>query len=181
MGSNWKSLGFFCLLAFTMATCANLRIAPQGGTVSNNTSARSGAVLSKEAKLRRDVLETAEQYLGTPYKYGSRSPQRGFDCSNFTSYVLAQHDIEVPAGSRNQITHGRRVRPEAVQPGDLVFFRRTKDGPVFHVALVESRTETELNVIHATNKRGVVRDDLLANSWWRTKFRSFRDVISVTP
>lgn len=165
-----------------MATCASLRTEiSEAGTDASATAARGGTVLSREAKLRRDVLATAETYLGTPYKYACRSPETGFDCSNFTSYVLEQHGISVPAGSRTQVHSGRRVRPEAVQPGDLVFFRRTKDGPIFHVALVASRTDTELNVIHATNKRGVVRDDIRASSWWRTKHRTFRDVISTAP
>lgn len=67
------------------------------------------------------ILETASQYLGTPYLWGGSSPA-GFDCSGFTSYVFKQHGISIGRTTYDQIGRGVSVSLSNLQPGDLVFF-----------------------------------------------------------
>jgi cell wall-associated NlpC family hydrolase len=128
------------------------------------------------SNIRRDVIEYAQQFVGTKYKYGGRSPRSGFDCSGFTHYVMNNFDIELPVVSRVQETYGRSIRIRDVQPGDLVFFRKSKRGKVFHVALVVDNDPDGIKVVHSTN-RGVVVDNITHNTYWAPKLSSARSII----
>ena len=50
----------------------------------------------------KDIVNSAMEYIGTPYRYGTMNPTRGFDCSGFTSYVFKKLDITLPRTSRSQ-------------------------------------------------------------------------------
>ena len=50
----------------------------------------------------KDIINSAMEYIGTPYRYGTMNPARGFDCSGFTSYVFKKLDITLPRTSRSQ-------------------------------------------------------------------------------
>ena len=65
------------------------------------------------------VVETAFQFLGTPYVYGGSTPS-GFDCSGFTSYVYALHGVGLPRTSQSQWGVGVGISMAEAQPGDLV-------------------------------------------------------------
>ena len=118
----------------------------------------------------------AEKYVGTKYVYGGKDP-KGFDCSGFTYYVMKKFDISIDRTSRSQENAGKSVRLKEVKPGDLVFFRRSPIGSVFHVALVKSNDSEGLHVIHSTS-RGVVVDNISKSSYWKPKLSSARAVIS---
>jgi cell wall-associated NlpC family hydrolase len=47
------------------------------------------------------VLAIAARYEGLPYKYGGTTPD-GFDCSGFTSHVMARMGIDLPRTSGAQ-------------------------------------------------------------------------------
>ena len=82
-------------------------------TTANNNS----AVASK-------IVSTAYQYIGVPYRSGGSSPS-GFDCSGFTSYVMAQCGISgVPRSSGSQAYGGASVSGgiSAAQPGDIICY-----------------------------------------------------------
>lgn len=78
--------------------------------------------LADALMLRHAILNTGKQYLGTPYVYGGSRPS-GFDCSGFTSYVFAKHDISLQRTADYQIQDGVIISKDALQVGDLVFFR----------------------------------------------------------
>lgn len=67
-----------------------------------------------------DIVETALQYLGTPYVWGGTSPW-GFDCSGLMQYVYAQHGIYLSRTTYTQIYDGVQVSASNLQPGDLIF------------------------------------------------------------
>lgn len=62
------------------------------------------------------------QHLGKPYAWGATGPG-SFDCSGLVCYVYAQVGIRLPRVTFEQALAGTAVRPEELQPGDLVFFR----------------------------------------------------------
>jgi len=132
---------------------------------------------SSEMRLRQDIVAFAKKYQGVKYKYAGKEPRTGFDCSGFTSYVMDHFDISLSGSSRLQEEQGRTIRPSEVQVGDLIFYRRSSGGRVFHVSLVIDNNQDGIKVIHATS-RGVVIDNITASSYWKPKISTARDVIS---
>lgn len=130
----------------------------------------------EEAILRLQAVAYAKNFLGTKYKLGGTRPGTGFDCSGFTSYVMREIDVDLPRTSGEQEKDGKKVRLKKVQPGDLIFYRRSPLGKVFHVSMVVDNNPDGVYVIHSTS-RGVVIDNITASSYWSPKISSARSVI----
>lgn len=75
------------------------------------------------------VLAKAAQYEGTPYVYGGSTPNPGFDCSGYTSYVFDQLGIDLPRSAAAQ--RSATGSTSSPRPGDLVFF----GSPAYHVGI----------------------------------------------
>lgn len=80
---------------------------------------------------RSEVVDIAMRYLGSPYRWGASGPD-AFDCSGFTMFVYAQVGVSLPHSSRAQYGSGERVSRAHLQPGDLVFFGRSR---IHHVGI----------------------------------------------
>jgi cell wall-associated NlpC family hydrolase len=68
---------------------------------------------------------------GAPYVWGATGPST-FDCSGLTSWAYAKVGVGIPRVSRDQIGAGARVSRDNLQPGDLVFFGRSR---IHHVGM----------------------------------------------
>ncbi len=150
--------------------------------VLSNCSMRTGSRISsdannKEQTLRMNIINYADDYKGTRYLYAGRDPRKGFDCSGFTYFVMRKYGISLSPSSREQEKQGRKIRVKDVQPGDLIFYRRSPLGRVFHVSLVYANDPDGIKVIHSTS-RGVVIDNITTSSYWAPKISTARDVIS---
>ncbi|MDW8219381.1 MAG: NlpC/P60 family protein [Bacteroidota bacterium] len=108
------------------------------------------AYTPKETKL----LESAERWLGTPYRYGSSS-RTGTDCSGFVMRVYEEQGISLPRSTKDQFLVGRAVHPQELRIGDLVFFNTTGAG-VSHVGIYIGND----TLIHASSKSGVTKQSL---------------------
>ena len=164
-----KNAIFFGLLwsILTLSVSSCTLVQPLESTGSTTTAVSSD---------REQVTDYAQKFKGTKYVYAGRSP-KGFDCSGFTHYVMDEIGVELTPVSRVQETEGRPIDLEDAQPGDLIFFRKTRNGKVFHVALVLANEPDGIYVIHSTSSRGVVVDNITTNSYWKEKYQTARDVI----
>jgi len=114
---------------------------------------------------RERLLATALDLLGTPYRYGGRSPREGFDCSGFVQYIHRQAGIAVPRTTRAQYNASRPVSRRRLQPGDLVFFRI--DGRrISHVGIYLG----EGRFIHAPSSGKRVSTARLDDPYWRRHY-----------
>lgn len=105
--------------------------------------------------LRHNLLELAIEQIGSRYVYGSARPG-AFDCSGLTSYLYGNHGISLLRRASQQLQNGVIVPKEAMQVGDLVFFRRNSSVPADHVGIYAGNNQ----IIHAGTSTGVVYSDL---------------------
>ena len=62
--------------------------------------------VDEDAKMRRQVVEYALQFVGGRYQYGGVDPNKGVDCSGFTRYVLGKAaSINLPHSSTGQSSY----------------------------------------------------------------------------
>ena len=141
-----------------------------------NATSTTKKGVNQEDLFRNEIVSLAKTYKGSRYKYAGKDP-KGFDCSGFTHYVFGKQDISLSPSSKTQEKDGRSIPVKAAKTGDLIFFRRSAIGQVFHVALVVSNNSEGLTVIHSTS-RGVVVDNISNSSYWKPKISTARDVIS---
>jgi cell wall-associated NlpC family hydrolase len=135
------------------AADANSRSSRSSGSGTSGSSGvripRSPAPTAAAAR----VLETAHQYVGTPYTWGGNTPESGFDCSGFTKYVFARQGIRLPRTAREQARVGAGVPLDvgALLPGDLLLFAEPNEA-VSHVAIYVG----DGRIIHASSALGGV-------------------------
>ena len=102
------------------------------------------------------LIETALQYLNTPYLWGGRTPF-GIDCSGFTQMVYRLNGHRLLRDASEQATQGEALSfIEESEPGDLAFFDND-EGAIVHVGLIME----DNYIIHA---HGEVRIDRLDHS-----------------
>ena len=125
-------------------------------------------VLSDEVFV--NMLREAEKYLGYPYVWGGSSPETGFDCSGYVSYVLNNCGNGWNVGRLG--AEGLRqicsyISVEDAQPGDLVFFEGTYDTTgTSHVGIYVGDNK----MIHAGSP---VKYADISSAYWQSHFLSF--------
>ena len=113
-----------------------------------------------------NVINIAMGQLGVPYAWGGSSPA-GFDCSGFIFYVYKQAGYDI---SRTNALgqHARSYEVSSPQVGDLVFFENTYTSGISHVGIYIGNNQ----FIHAND--GGVQITSLSNTYWKSKFESFK-------
>ncbi|MGI6197151.1 MAG: C40 family peptidase [Eubacteriales bacterium] len=107
--------------------------------------------------LRKQICDDALSYLGTPYRWGGRTPS-GIDCSGlcFTVYALNGLPLWRDAYADKRYVH--EIDKTRLQPGDLIYFKS-------HMALYIGDDE----YVHASASTGYVTVGSLnpASVLWR--------------
>lgn len=112
----------------------------------------------------RRIMAVAEPWLGAPYRLGGDGPG-GVDCSGFVKAVFARLGRDMPRQSRLQAGVGVPVEPEAVRPGDLLFFAVKSPGMIDHVAIALEGGA----MIHASSRAGGV----VVQRWRGTAYQNW--------
>ena len=130
---------------------------------------RSDSVTTQGAR-GNEVVELAEEFLGTPYRSGGTSTN-GVDCSGLTFAVYKEVGVKLPRSSDDQARVGEPVSRDELAPGDLVFFGSGSN--VSHVGIYTGGGE----FIHASTSARSVRFDRLDTKYFDRRFVTARRVM----
>lgn len=81
-----------------------------------------------------ELLEDACRFLGAPYLWGGGTV-RGIDCSGFVQALFRVQGRVLRRDAHLQASHGRPVLAAALEPGDLILFRREEGGRPTHIGI----------------------------------------------
>ncbi len=106
-----------------------------GYVSSEYVTLESGEVVASASLTRgQQIVESAKQHLGKPYRYGASGPN-AFDCSGFTSYVYKQYGYNINRTAAGQYSNGVAVSKDNLQPGDLLMFTQRGYSGIGHVGI----------------------------------------------
>jgi len=89
------------------------------------------------SSLRDSVVALARAQIGTRYRHGGASPQKGFDCSGLVQYVMARFAMIVPRTAKQQAAVGVPVERDTslLRPGDLLTFAAAGRASISHIGI----------------------------------------------
>ena len=119
-----------------------------------------------------DMVLSAMNFLGVPYRRGGNDAERGFDCSGFTRHVFEMSlGLALPRRADEQASAAGliKVKREELKPGDLVFFNTLKR-TFSHVGIYIG----EGRFIHAPKPGGEVRIESMSFAYWAKRFTGAR-------
>ena len=125
-----------------------------------------------------DLVMSAMNFLGVPYRLGGNSNDTGFDCSGFTRHIFESSiGLVLPRRADEQAnTAGlMSIRRDQLKPGDLVFFN-TMRRTFSHVGIYVGDDK----FIHAPRTGALVRIDDMTQSYWAQRFTGARRADPVT-
>jgi cell wall-associated NlpC family hydrolase len=104
--------------------------------------------------LRDSIASLARAQIGTRYRHGGASPQRGFDCSGLVQYVMARFAMIVPRTARQQAEVGVTVDRDTslLRPGDLLTFASNGQAGISHIGIYVG----DGHFVHASSVAGRV-------------------------
>jgi cell wall-associated NlpC family hydrolase len=132
----------------------------------------AGALVVQVRNKAADMVITAMNFIGVPYRRGGNTADSGFDCSGFTRQVfesslgmILPRRADEQANAPGLVTVDR----DGLQPGDLVFFntlRRTFS----HVGIYIG----DGKFIHSPRPGGEVRVEDMRFMYWAKRFTGAR-------
>lgn len=123
-----------------------------------------------------EMVVTAMNFLGVPYKRGGSSEHSGFDCSGFTRHIFGMTvGLALPRRVDEQASAPGLVpiKRDELKPGDLVFFNTLKR-TFSHVGIYIG----EGKFIHSPRSGGEVRVEEMSLAYWKKRFTGARRVLS---
>lgn len=136
-----------------------------------NASTNPG-LLNQVRDKASDLVLSAMNFLGVPYKRGGNSVSNGFDCSGFTRHIFEMSvGLVLPRRADEQAKMSSLVpiRKEDLKPGDLVFFNTMRQ-TFSHVGIYVG----EGKFIHSPRVGGAVRVEDMREAYWAKRFTGAR-------
>jgi cell wall-associated NlpC family hydrolase len=122
-----------------------------------------------------DLVLSAMNFIGVPYRWGGESASEGFDCSGFTRHVFESSlGLVLPRRATEQ-AHDKeliKVGRNELKPGDLVFFN-TMRRAFSHVGIYVG----DGKFIHAPRRGSEVRVDDMRSAYWVKRFNGARRAV----
>ena len=89
------------------------------------------------SSLRDSIVALARAQIGTRYRHGGETPQRGFDCSGLIQYVMARFSMMLPRTAKAQAKAGIPVERDTslLRPGDLLTFASSDRASISHIGI----------------------------------------------
>jgi len=175
------------LAALALAAClaGPAQAAPEGGPRSPDDHGLIDSVATKGTDLMSSVRDTvrdgasdlvlsAMNFLGVPYRRGGNSVETGFDCSGFTRHVFENSiGLVLPHRADEQANASGllKVDPSDLKPGDLVFFN-TMRRTFSHVGIYMG----DGKFIHSPRTGESVRIEDMRFAYWAHRFTGARRV-----
>jgi cell wall-associated NlpC family hydrolase len=171
-----KSVFILLMLLFATVSCSKKQFAVSSvNTRSSGLSSEMQSFIKGGAELKLDtgrkkpkqIIRTAEKYLGTPHCMGGTS-KKCLDCSGLTYLSFTANKINIPRRSQDQARYGKIVlNKNELKKGDLVFFTKSYNSPdyITHVGIYLGNSR----FIHASTSKGVIITEI-QNPWWSERF-----------
>jgi len=135
--------------------------------------AAAGDYLDGNKRLREEIVRTARQYIGVPYRWGGESPQTGFDCSGLTMVVYRINGLDLPRSSGQQWNVGKSINRRQLQKGDLVFFATTGGNRVSHVGIYVGGNL----FLHAPGKNRGIQTSSMSSRYYSNRYVGARSYL----
>ena len=182
-----RAVAAACLVSLALSGCATRATAnpePSGDAVAELLRERglldadgraSDPPPGLAARLRdrsSDMVISAMNFLGVPYRRGGSSEETGFDCSGFTRHVFEKslglvlpRRVDDQASAQGLVPVSR----DELRPGDLVFFNTLKR-TFSHVGIYVG----DGKFIHAPRTGSAVRVEDMRYAYWSQRFTGAR-------
>jgi len=154
-------------------------VVPEKGISIQPVTLKGKLPVNADTEIRENLVAFARNYLGTPYRYASADPEKGFDCSGFVHFVFKNFNIAVPHSSKGFKNIGADVKPEEFKVGDiLVFYGYRNTTSVGHVGIICEANGMNSKFIHSSSGKvkGVIISELNSDMYSRRYYKCI-DVI----
>ena len=124
-----------------------------------------------------EMVLTAMNFLGVPYRRGGTTGEDGFDCSGFTRHVFEMSlGLVLPRRADEQARAPGlfSIKRNELKPGDLVFFNTLKR-TFSHVGIYVG----DGKFIHSPRTGGEVRVEDMRLAYWSKRYNGARRADSV--
>jgi len=146
---------FLAVTAVTVFTASSLIPIPSVSANPPTKKPKPAPVIPQPDRSSRGypLAKTALSSRGVAYRWGGTNLRTGVDCSGLVQAVCAKWGILLPRAARAQYHVGTPVKPQDLQPGDLVFFKNTYRRGLSHVGIYIG----ENHFVHAAGRGKGVR------------------------
>jgi cell wall-associated NlpC family hydrolase len=143
-----------------------------GVLASIEAGASTDTLIQQMRDTASDLVVSAMDFLGVPYRRGGTTIDTGFDCSGFTRHVFENSvGLLLPRRSRDQASLAGllNVTRNELKPGDLVFFN-TMRSAFSHVGIYVG----DGKFIHSPRSGSTVRIEDMREAYWTKRFNGAR-------
>jgi cell wall-associated NlpC family hydrolase len=140
-------------------------------TISNSSSTKA-KVFTKPLKIdRKEFVNYAKTFIGTPYKYGSSTPKNGLDCSGFIMVVFGHFNVKTPRVSKDFTNEGVDIELKNAMVGDIILFTGSDNntGIVGHIGIITIAGNVPTFISSTSGKNIGVAESKLSG-YWKTHF-----------